>query len=206
MIQDDAGGDDVGLGYGGTPGNGYGSINLLENNRGSVYFTGLYGGLSQIADGNLSIGTSTATGQLSVVGEDTSAAIYGSGSPDFEGGGGEHTSGGTWVNASSRDLKTDFTPVDDQTILTEIDELPITKWVYKTDTGAWHIGPVAEDFYSIFGLGDDNKSISTIDPAGVALVGVKALDEKITAQQQEIDVLQTQNATLASEVQQLMNK
>ncbi len=125
---------------------------------------------------------------------------------DFIGGNGEYTSGGTWVNASSRALKENFTPVNDQSILSKIVALPITQWNYKSDTKALHIGPMAEDFYAIFGLGDNNKSISTIDPASIALVGVKALDEKINTQQQEIDTLKTQNATLVNEVQQLLNK
>lgn len=154
------------------------------------------------------LGQTNGSSGYGVYGQNVSGGIgvYGNGSPDFKGAGGEYTSGGNWVNASARYLKTDFTPVNDQTILTKIDELPITQWVYKSDLGAQHIGPVAEDFYSIFGLGDNSTSISTIDPAGVALVGIKALDEKLNAQQQQIDALQTQNATLASEVQQLMNK
>ena len=56
---------------------------------------------------------------------------------------------------------------------------------------------MAQDFYSIFGLnGDDNLSISTIDPAGIALVGVKALNEKLNEkignQQSEITALEEQ--------------
>jgi len=157
----------------------------------------------------------------------TSYGVYGQGpvgvfaygtTYDFQGLHGEYTSGSSWVNGSSRDLKTDFTPVDDQAILSGIASLPITKWVYKTDTGAWHIGPIAEDFYSTFNLGDNNKSISTIDPSGIALVGIKALDEnmssqqtEITAQQAQIDTqqtqiteLQAQNATLQKEVGELL--
>lgn len=141
------------------------------------------------------------------------ACVSYSGCADFRGGGGEYTSGGNWVNASSRSLKTDFTPLNDQTILNKIAALPITQWVYKSDPTAWHIGPVAEDFYADFGLGDNNTSISTIDPAGVALVGVQALDQDYTAQQSQITDLQnqvktleTQNATLTQEVNSLLQK
>ncbi len=142
-----------------------------------------------------------------VEGYGTYVGVYSSGtSYDFLGSHGEYTSGSSWVNGSSRDLKTDFTPLDDQIVLSKIDALPVTKWVYKTDTNAWHIGPMAEDFYASFGLGDNNMSISTIDPSGVALVGIKALDEKIDAQQKEIDVLNAQNATLSSEVEKLLSK
>ncbi|MBI3633769.1 MAG: DUF5011 domain-containing protein [Candidatus Vogelbacteria bacterium] len=42
-----------------------------------------------------------------------------------------------------------------------------------------HIGPIAQDFYKAFGLGgiDGNRAISTIDPAGVALLGIQALSK-----------------------------
>jgi hypothetical protein len=37
---------------------------------------------------------------------------------------------------------------------------------------------VAQDFYALFGLGANDTSISTIDPAGVALVGIQGLNRK----------------------------
>ena len=47
------------------------------------------------------------------------------------------------------------------------------KWNYK-GSDETHIGPIAEDFYRIFGVGVDEKSISTIDPSGVALAAIQA--------------------------------
>ena len=44
--------------------------------------------------------------------------------------------------------------------------LPITEWNYKTLTGARHLGPVAQDFRAAFGLGTDDKGISTVDADG----------------------------------------
>jgi hypothetical protein len=90
--------------------------------------------------------------------------------------------GGTWTNASSRDLKENFTPIDTQDILTKIDSLPITRWNYKTENiDVTHIGPMAQDFYAAFNTGGSkgNISISTIDPAGVALAGIQALSQKL---------------------------
>jgi hypothetical protein len=37
---------------------------------------------------------------------------------------------------------------------------------------------MAQDFYNTFGLGDDNVTISTIDPSGVALAAIQALYEE----------------------------
>ena len=64
--------------------------------------------------------------------------------------------------------------------MNKIDTLPITRWNYKSENSSIkHIGPVAQDFYAIFGLGNDNTSISTIDPAGVALLGIQALSKQL---------------------------
>jgi len=137
-------------------------------------------------------------GTYGVYGSGTSYGVYGIGTTyDFYGGGGEHAGGGSWTNISDRNLKENFTQLDNQTILDKIIELPVTQWNYKSDKNALHIGPMAQDFYSTFGLnGDDKLSISTIDPAGIALVGIKALNENIDKetgiQQGEIDAIQGQ--------------
>lgn len=46
-----------------------------------------------------------------------------------------------------------------------------------------------QDFYSIFRLGNNEKSISTIDPAGVALAAIQALKQQLDLQQQLIGEL-----------------
>ena len=90
------------------------------------------------------------------------------------------TTGGVWTNASDRKLKENFTPVDPVDVLNKIDTLPITQWNYKSENSSIkHIGPVAQDFHAIFGLGNDDTSISTIDPAGVALLGIQALSKQL---------------------------
>ena len=89
------------------------------------------------------------------------------------------TSGGTWTNASSISLKENFTDIDKEELLNKISELDIQSWNYKSeDASIKHIGPLAEQFYDLFGLGGSDKSISTIDPAGLALVGIQALTGK----------------------------
>jgi uncharacterized repeat protein (TIGR01451 family) len=89
------------------------------------------------------------------------------------------TAGGVWTNASDRNLKENFTAVSAAAILEKIRALPLTDWNYKNeDPSVRHIGPVAQDFYAIFGVGNSSTSISTIDPAGVALAGIQGLDER----------------------------
>jgi hypothetical protein len=65
-------------------------------------------------------------------------------------------------------------------MLNKINTLPVTEWDYKTEgPTVKHIGPVAQDFYAAFGVGNNNTSISTIDPAGIALLGIQALSKQI---------------------------
>jgi len=87
------------------------------------------------------------------------------------------SSGGTWTNASSAALKFDFIAADPSAILQKLRELPLSSWRYlaSPDEG-YHLGPIAEDFYSAFGLGHDSAAISTVDASGVALAAIQALD------------------------------
>ena len=59
-----------------------------------------------------------------------------------------------------------------------------------------HIGPVAQDFYAAFNLGEDDKHISTVDASGVALAAIQSLDQQVKEQDSRIVALQQQNAIL----------
>ncbi|MEO8415486.1 MAG: tail fiber domain-containing protein [Ginsengibacter sp.] len=96
------------------------------------------------------------------------------GSTAINGNGAFLTNGDTWTNASSRMKKENFSDLNSNDLLQKISQLSIQKWKYK-GTDEYHIGPVAEDFYATFGLGTDDKGISTVDPAGIALAGMKEL-------------------------------
>jgi|GEM_PF-6872016 len=94
-------------------------------------------------------------------------------------GNGAHvTAGGTWTNMSSRTLKENFKAVNSADILTKLAALNILKWDYKNSEEGTHLGPIAEEFYEAFGLGNSEKSISTVDADGVALAAIKALHEE----------------------------
>jgi hypothetical protein len=53
-----------------------------------------------------------------------------------------------------------------------------------------HLGPTAQDFYEVFGLGDDDKYISTVDADGVALAAIQALYELIKEKEVQIKTQQ----------------
>jgi hypothetical protein len=113
------------------------------------------------------------------------------------------TLGGVWSSKSDRNSKENFQPIDKQALLEKLDQLDITEWNYKVeDDGVRHIGPMAQDFYKIFGVGTDDKTISSLDPAGVALVAIQALNEKT----KEIDDLKTQLEELKALVNRLLSE
>ena len=90
------------------------------------------------------------------------------------------TGGGVWVNASDKNLKENFENVNSQEILEKVRKLDIKKWNYKVEKDSIkHIGPTAQDFAKIFALGGSETSISTIDPAGISLVSIKALADRV---------------------------
>jgi hypothetical protein len=113
--------------------------------------------------------------------------------------GGAYCDGTNWVNASDVNSKENFQPVNGEELLDKISGLEITKWNYKGDTETEHIGPTAQDFKAAFGVGSDGKSISTIDPSGIALAGVKEL-------RKENQELKSQVAELKKMVEELAKK
>jgi len=104
--------------------------------------------------------------------------------------------GGAWQAVSDREMKRGIQPVDGVAILDKLDQLPVSRWYYKNqDPSIQHIGPMAQDFHALFGVGDDDKSISTIDPDGIALAAIKELhkvQKELTAKVQQIEHLEAQ--------------
>jgi hypothetical protein len=110
------------------------------------------------------------------------------------------TAGGVWTNASDENLKENFKPVDGEALLEKIEELPISQWNYKVESDdVTHIGPTAQDFKAAFGVGANDKTISTIDPSGIALAAIKQLSK-------ENDELKVQVAELKKMVEALAKK
>ncbi len=83
---------------------------------------------------------------------------------------------GSWANLSDRNVKANFAPVNPQAVLEGVANLPLSTWMYKSEAGGVrHLGPMAQDFYAAFGLGADNKHITTVDANGVALAAIQGL-------------------------------
>ncbi|HEX3467368.1 MAG TPA: tail fiber domain-containing protein [Candidatus Elarobacter sp.] len=113
---------------------------------------------------------------------------------------------GTWASLSDRNAKTGIVPVDDASVLDKIDALPISRWSYKSERGVRHVGPMAQDFYAAFKVGEDDRHITSIDEDGVALAGIKALHARVGALAAENAELRSELATLRTEVESLRRR
>lgn len=104
---------------------------------------------------------------------------------------------GVWTNTSDVNRKHLFENISGEDILMKIRGLSITRWSYRTDDDRIrHIGPMAQDFYAAFKLGNDDKAIGTVDADGVALAGIKALEERTSKLAAELQALKAENAAL----------
>jgi hypothetical protein len=113
--------------------------------------------------------------------------------------------GGSWSSISDRNLKENFALVDTRELLERIALLPISSWNYKAQNPSIrHIGPMAQDFYAAFDIGEDNTHITTIDPDGVALAGIQALYNENQLQREEIEMLKAQLAEMEALLHKLL--
>jgi len=72
--------------------------------------------------------------------------------------------------------------VNSREVLDKVAALPLSKWNYKLDGSSRHLGPMAQDFYAAFGVGPDDKHITTVDADGVALAAIQGLNQKLEEQ------------------------
>ena len=117
-------------------------------------------------------------------------------------GGGGLSVNGTFVSASDRNLKQDFSEVNSRLVLEKVAQLPIQSWVYKNDPNTKHLGPMAQDFYAAFAVGPDDKHITTVDESGVALAAIQGLNQKLEEQRAENVALKLR----LEKIEYLMNK
>ncbi len=117
---------------------------------------------------------------------------------------------GSWSTMSDRNAKEDFAAINPRAVLARVASLPLTTWSYKTEQGVRHIGPMAQDFYVTFKVGEDNKHIADVDEGGVALAAIQGLnnkmEEQLKARDAEIEQLQKTVAQLKAAMHKLASK
>jgi hypothetical protein len=227
----------VGGGSGNTASLGAATVSGGQNNTASGYFATVGGGDSNTAAGDYSfvIGRQAKNTDASHDGvflfADSTTADFSStaanqfrarvtGGAEFITNSGESTGvtlsagGGSWSSVSDRNVKENFKVLDKRGILAKLAQIPITGWNYKTQEAAIrHLGPMAQDFYAAFGLGEDDKHINTIDADGIALISIQALyamslekDKQIEQLTHEVQGLKQQLQKLQQAVEALSKK
>jgi hypothetical protein len=92
--------------------------------------------------------------------------------------------------------------VDAQTILNAVAAMPMSTWNYKAQAKSIrHVGPMAQDFYTAFDVGENDTTISTVDEGGVALAAIQGLNEKLEEKDAKIKELESR----LEKLEQLMN-
>ncbi len=103
----------------------------------------------------------------------------------------------SFISLCDRNKKAGFAPVDVDSVLAKVASLPLTTWHYTNDVAATpHLGPMAQDFHAAFGLGENDKTIATVDADGVALAAIQGLHRKV-------EVLSLENAELRARLERL---
>jgi hypothetical protein len=98
---------------------------------------------------------------------------------------------GSLIEGSDRNSKHDIQTIDSLDVLEKVAALPVSSWRYNASPDAQHIGPMAQDFYAMFGLGSSDKGIATVDANGVSLAAIQGLYKIVQEQQTRIEELET---------------
>jgi hypothetical protein len=119
--------------------------------------------------------------------------------------------GNAWSPMSDRNVKENFRSVDPRGILEKVVALPVTEWnLISQPAEIRHVGPMAQDFKAAFGLGEDDRHISTSDADGVALAAIQGLNQKLeeTVKQKDARIAELERgmAELKTLVQALAEK
>jgi carbonic anhydrase len=96
-------------------------------------------------------------------------------------------------------MKSGVTALDDAAVLAKVAALPVTEWSYSSEHGVRHVGPMAQDFYAAFRVGEDDRHITSIDEDGVALAAIKALYAENARTQAENSKTQAVNAKMQAD-------
>ncbi len=114
---------------------------------------------------------------------------------------------GVVVELSDINAKQQIRPVDRARVLDRLAMIPVSTWQYKSDaSGARHMGPMAQHFFSAFGLGGDDKHIAALDVGGVLIAAVQEVTLRLSGQGDTIARLEKENAALRAKHDALLRR
>lgn len=87
-------------------------------------------------------------------------------------------------------------------VLWKVANLPLATWNYKDDSAqVRYLGPMAQDFYTAFQLGADDKHIAMVDADGVVLAAIQGLCQLVEEKEKKITDLEKELAALRAEME-----
>jgi hypothetical protein len=112
--------------------------------------------------------------------------------------------GSGWSAVSDRNRKENFAQLEGEDVLARLRRVPVSSWNYITqDRSIRHMGPMAQDFYAAFGLGENELMINSVDIDGVNMAAIQALTARTDALQAENASLREENADLRARVERI---
>jgi len=112
--------------------------------------------------------------------------------------------GSGWSAVSDRNRKENFLAVSGEELLARLRGVPVSTWNYKTqDRSIRHMGPMAQDLFAAFGLGESDRMINSVDIDGVNLAGVQAVAARTDQLRAQVTTLTSENAVLRGRVSDL---
>lgn len=97
--------------------------------------------------------------------------------------------GGSWSSVSDKNKKENFKQINYDSILAGLLTVPVLEWNYISQSDSIrHIGPMAQDFYSVFKIGESDTTITEVDINGINFAAIKALYERIIQLNKELEL------------------
>jgi hypothetical protein len=127
---------------------------------------------------------------------------------------------GAWSTLSDSTVKENIKDIDAYDFLKNLDEIEVYSWNYISQNDSIrHIGPMAQDFYAAFNIGNDSTTINSGDFDGINLLLIKGLNlklnqmggqgKKLTELEKELLALREKRESLEKklyELEQLVNQ
>lgn len=118
----------------------------------------------------------------------------------------------SWSSVSDRNVKTNILSLNSNEVLNKLSKLNIFSWSYKgyEDEGIRNYGPMAQDFYSLFGkdklgtFGSD-KTINFLHLSSLGIVGVQAMKDIVDKNIIKISELEYKNQVYQEKLEKLKN-
>ena len=93
----------------------------------------------------------------------------------------------SWQCTSDRNAKENLVPANGEEVLNRLAAMPLYSYNFKNaDPSIRSLGPMAQDFYAAFGLGQDNKMVASINLEGVALSAIQGLYAEVQTDREQL--------------------